>query len=280
MKEKKLSLLKGFQIKNKVCVVTGGGSGIGEAYCEEFCAHNAKVVIVADTNSLNGKIVAKSLRKKYSKTKVVFQYCNLADKAQLKILIDETIQRFGGLDLFAITSGVLHPSIGLQNWDEEQYNGILEANTQHIVNLSNNLTPYFLKQKSGCFLITVSAAGLPFVLDKINCTASKTAAVAIAEFLSVQYGHRGINTVCFCPKVIQKSMPYEAYREAAEKLSVKAVARKVMDAIEEEAEDLYVNRGAGSNKKWILGTQKFRENLTKKCGRWDKSVFSLVMGKI
>eukprot|EP00924_Labyrinthula_sp_SR-Ha-C_P012911 augustus_masked-scaffold_12-processed-gene-3.0-mRNA-1 protein AED:0.49 eAED:0.50 QI:0/-1/0/1/-1/1/1/0/293 len=276
MQTRSLAFKQGFSIKDKVCIVTGGASGIGEAYAEAFCKSEAKAVVISDLNSSRGKKVAETLQERYKTTKVSFTVCDVSKRYEINNLISETRRIHSQVDLFAANAGIAGPQTGFQNWKEEEFNKMLSINTMQIMYAASILTPYFLECKSGCFLITASAAGLMTQLDNINYALTKAAAVSIAEFLAIQYGERGINTVCFCPQAVKSGMtmkdgkPLGGPAFADGVLESDFVAGKVVDAIQEgrflvvepeERMKLYLKRKSGDYDKWVSGMQKFRDRL-------------------
>src|ERR1700733_1805714 len=87
------------EVKNKVVVVTGGGSGIGAALCERFAREGAKGVAVADKNEANAKAVAALIEGG------AFA-CDVTVEAEVKDMIAEVEQRLGPIDLFCSNAGV------------------------------------------------------------------------------------------------------------------------------------------------------------------------------
>ena len=128
-----------------------------------------------------------------------------------------------------------------------------------------------LKQGAGHIVATASAAGLLMQVDSATYTVSKHAAVAFAEWLSVNYAERGIKVSCLCPQGVRTPMllgPTGDRKSFLSEGSVSAedVAARVMEAIQAEkflilpypevAE--YEQRKAADRDRWLGGMRRLR----------------------
>jgi short-subunit dehydrogenase len=131
-----------------------------------------------------------------------------------------------------------------------------------------------LKQGGGYIVATASAAGLLMQVDSATYTVSKHAAVAFAEWLSVNYGERGIKVSCLCPQGVRTPMllgPSGDRKSFLSEGSVSAedVAARVMEAIEAErflilphpevAE--YERRKTTDRDRWLAGMRRLRKTI-------------------
>jgi NAD(P)-dependent dehydrogenase (short-subunit alcohol dehydrogenase family) len=91
------------QLKEKVAIITGGGRGIGRALALGFAAEGAKLVIAARTEAqLNA--VAEEIRARNGEVIVVV--CDVSDEAQVKAMVKQTVDSFGGVDILINNAGV------------------------------------------------------------------------------------------------------------------------------------------------------------------------------
>eukprot|EP00924_Labyrinthula_sp_SR-Ha-C_P008769 snap_masked-scaffold_2-processed-gene-1.44-mRNA-1 protein AED:1.00 eAED:1.00 QI:0/-1/0/0/-1/1/1/0/273 len=188
----------GFQIEGKVCVVTGGSSGIGLEYCKTFIQQNARVVciIARDQNKINLRI--EELKRELNFNTIYGYKADVSNRNEVEAVIDRIITEHNTIDLFAANAGVYQRNQGLDNWSSTQFNLTFNTNTMQILYAVNKLLPIFKTKGSGCFVISSSAAALFPILDDLNYLVSKSAALTIAEYLAVQHARDGIRTVCVC----------------------------------------------------------------------------------
>ena len=93
-------------VNNKVCVVTGGAQGFGEAITRELISHGA-TVFIADMNAQGAKSLAKELNQNAGRTVAFGVSVNVTDEESVRNMVSEIVQTAGGIDLFISNAGVL-----------------------------------------------------------------------------------------------------------------------------------------------------------------------------
>ena len=176
------------KLADKVCVVTGGGRGIGQALAKRFAAEGARAVVVADLGLTQDQGVA----------------CDVAKEEELARLVDTVIARHGRIDLFCSNAGIIERS-GLDA-PLEAWRRTMDVNFMAHLYAARAVVPHMLAEGGGYLLQTASAAGLLMQVDSATYTVSKHAAVAFAEWLSVNYHDRGIRVSCLCPQGVRTPM--------------------------------------------------------------------------
>jgi NAD(P)-dependent dehydrogenase (short-subunit alcohol dehydrogenase family) len=187
------------ELAGRVAVVTGGGSGIGRALCRRFAAEGAAGVVVADLNADAAKAVADELGANGLPAGV-----DVADEADVARLVEQAEERFGPVDLFCSNAGVAGGG-GLETADEEWLR-TFAINTMAHVYAARAVLPSMLARGEGYLLNTASAAGLLANLGNAQYTVTKHAAVALAEWLAITYGDRGIKVSVLCPQGVRTPM--------------------------------------------------------------------------
>ena len=132
------------ELSEKVCVVTGGASGIGRALAWRFADEGARVV-VADL---------KGAQEAAAEIGALGVDCDVSDEQQVVALIDRVEQELGPVDLFAANAGV-GGGIGFDGFEQA-----LGVNVMQHVYAARRLVPGWLERGDGYFLSTASAAGL------------------------------------------------------------------------------------------------------------------------
>jgi len=177
-------------VKDKVVVVTGAGSGIGAAMARRFAAEGAEAVIVTDLNAAAADEVAESLGGRGRR-------CDVSVAAEVAGLVTDVIDQFGHIDLFCSNAGIV-TGVELEDPDD-LWHRAYDVNVMAHVYAARALIPHLLERGSGYFLNTASAAGLLTSPGDAPYAVTKHGAVAFAEWLAIKYGGRGIGVSVLCP---------------------------------------------------------------------------------
>ena len=196
------------ELRDRVIVVTGGGSGIGAAMCRRFAVETPTAIVVVDINGDAAASVADDVREAAPGTEVTSRAIDVADEAQVGAMIAEVFLHHGRLDLFCANAGI-GTGMGVEAPDPalEQ---IWHVNVMAHVYAARALLPAWLEAGEGHLLITASAAGLLTNLGDAPYSATKHAAVGLAEWLSVTYGDRGLHVACLCPQGVRTPLLFGA----------------------------------------------------------------------
>jgi NAD(P)-dependent dehydrogenase (short-subunit alcohol dehydrogenase family) len=185
------------QLTNKVIVVTGGALGIGRALCQRFAQEGAQAIVVADLEWEKAQQVAAEIGGLAIAT-------NVADEKDIIHLVRQTNERFGPIDLFCSNAGIsVHGGPETSDDDWERIWGI---NVKAHIYAARHVLPPMLARGEGYLLQTASAAGLLTQIGSAPYAVTKHAAVAFAEWLSIQYGEQGIKVSCLCPQGVRTRM--------------------------------------------------------------------------
>ena len=191
-------------LKDKVVVVTGGANGIGRALCIRFAAEGARAIVVADLELENAADVAEEINNA-GQSSALAVGVDVSRESDIKGLIDETISRFGRIDLFCSNAGIGGSGGGVE-LPNEAWQRMWEVNHMSHVYGARHVVPHMIAQGGGYLLQTASAAGLLTQIGSATYSVTKHAAVALAEWLSITYGDQGIKVSCLCPQGVRTRM--------------------------------------------------------------------------
>jgi NAD(P)-dependent dehydrogenase (short-subunit alcohol dehydrogenase family) len=257
------------KLRDKVVVVTGGASGIGAAMAAAFTAEGARRVVVADV--ADGRQVVDRLG-----DRVRFVHCDVSDRDDVEALLVDVEDHDGPIDLMCANAGIATGQ-GIDA-PSEVWQRIWSINVMGIVHAADAYLPRVLARGEGYLLVTASAAGLLTNLGDAPYTATKHAAVGVAEWLSITHGDAGLKVSCLCPQGVRTPMVMGGLADdqlAAEVVAAQGLiepeqcAAAVIETLDAErflvlphpevAE--YVQRKASDPDRWLAGMRKLRRRL-------------------
>lgn len=194
------------KLTDKVVVVTGGASGIGRAMLRRFAVENPRALVVADRDLAGAAAVAREVGG-------VAVACDVAREADLAALVTRTTETHGAIDLFCSNAGISVAG-GVEVPDAE-WRRIFDINVMAHVWAARAVVPGMLARGSGYLLATASAAGLLSMVGAAPYAVTKHAAVALAEWLAITYGDRGLRVSCLCPLYVNTELLRGALHDAA-----------------------------------------------------------------
>lgn len=186
------------EIRGKVAIVTGGASGIGAGIARRFAQESARGVVVADMNLDMAQAVAKGIGAMAVK-------CDVSREADIQSLVATTREKFGKVDIFMSNAGILGKMGGIE-LDDALWQKMWEVHGMAHVWAARAVVPEMIERGEGYFLVTASAAGLLNIVESAPYGVTKHAAVAIAEWLRIAYGRKGLRVSCLCPQSVQTAM--------------------------------------------------------------------------
>lgn len=201
-----------------VVLVTGGGSGIGAALARRAAAEGAAAVIVTDRDEQSARQVSAGIGALAQPLAL-----DVADERQVGEVIAGVLARNGRVDVVfsnaGITTGVGVLDAGGPSDTLGWWQAAWSVNLLSHVYLARAVIPAMLDAGGGRFVITASAAGLLTSPGDAPYAVTKHAAVALAEWLAVQYGGDGIDVSVICPLGVATPLlldPLAARQPAAE----------------------------------------------------------------
>jgi len=257
------------ELADRVAVVTGGGNGIGRALCRKFAAEGARAVVIVDRDADEVQTVARELG-----DRALGLTADVAVEADIFNVVEQTEDAFGPIDLFCSNAGIGGGG-GIEAPDEV-WKDIWAINVLAHVYAARAVLPSMLARGEGYLLNTASAAGLLTNIGNAPYTATKHAAVGLAEWLSITYGDRGITVSCLCPQGVKTNMlmgsPGDPSTEvvlAQGAIEPEQLAEAVIDGLRAETFLIlphpevseYVRRKAEDPDRWLAGMRRLQARI-------------------
>ena len=255
------------ELRGKVAVVTGAANGIGRACATAFARAGAKVAIA----DLDGDATARAA----AEIGALAIAADVSVEADIQHLVAETEKQLGPIDLFHSNAGI--GVDGSIDAPDEEWDRVWKVNTMSHVYAARAVLPSMLERGEGYIVSTASAAGLLTQIGNASYSVTKHAAVALAEWLAVTYGDRGIKVSCLCPQGVNTNMlrgstsqidraSASAVRAGGDVLEPEQVADCVVQAIREETflilphpEVLeYLRRKTSDYDRWLGGMRRLQ----------------------
>lgn len=187
-------------LRNKVCLVTGGNSGIGLATSLRLAAKGAQVVTVSRRGEANRPdgFAAQELQQNPIQT---FS-ADVADPLACRESVERVVRDFGRLDVLVHSAGGPAPG-GLQQVSEESWMRAFAVHVHAVFHLSKAAAPHMAGQGGGAIILLGSAAGLRGCLGALAYGVVKGALPQFARSLARELADQNIRVNCVSPGVIR-----------------------------------------------------------------------------
>lgn len=190
-----------FRLDGKVALVTGAGSGIGEAIARLFASQGA-VVLVADVRSDAAASVSAAIRETGSVAHAM--QLDVADEAQVTARFQEVSALYGRFDILVNNAGVSHVGNLLETTVEE-WDRVMRVNALGVFLCAREAVRQMLAQepKGGVIINMASAAGLIGIERRFPYGTSKGAVISMTRSIAIDYVTQGIRCNAICPGTVQ-----------------------------------------------------------------------------
>ena len=190
------------RLNNKVALITGGTSGIGEATALLFAQEGAEVAITG-RNRQRGATVLERIKEVGSEA--MFFQANVSIAGDCRRVVEETVAAFGRLDILFNNAGVFYPHTALEcsekEWDEQ-----IDINLKGTFLMSKFALPVMIAQSRGVIINNASGWGIVGGDHAVAYCASKGGVVLMTKAMAIDHGAKGIRVNCVCPGDVETPM--------------------------------------------------------------------------
>jgi NAD(P)-dependent dehydrogenase (short-subunit alcohol dehydrogenase family) len=186
-------------LKDKIAIITGAVGNLGSATARAFQQAGAKTVLVDRSPDRMTSVFADLFK---SKDHLLAGGVNLSDPDSLGKLIEQTLNRFGRVDVLVNTVGAFRGGKPLHEADPADWDLLFNANVRTTLLCCRAVIPQMLKQKGGKIINVSSREGLEAHGGYAAYSASKSAVLRLTESLAADLKISDINVNCIMPSVI------------------------------------------------------------------------------
>lgn len=199
------------RLKNKVAIITGAGSGIGQASALAFAREGAKI-LVADWEETGGNETVELIKKQ--KGQAIFVKVDVSNSSDTANMVKRCLAEYGKIDILFNNAGIVKMG-ALHETTEANWDQVINVNLKGTFLCSKAVLPQMLKQGKGKIVNTASIAGL-VGFDQIGpYCASKGGIIALTREMALEYAPKKINVNCIAPGVIKTAMTKDMLNDPA-----------------------------------------------------------------
>ena len=188
------------RLKDKVVIITGAGHGLGFAYARRFAEEGAKIV-VAEIDEPAGAKAADSIRS--AGGTAVFRHTDVTQFDQVKSMVDETVARFGRVDVLLNNAAIYETERvwkgPIEELPEETWDRLMAVNLKGVFLCCKAVIPVMKAQKSGKIINVSSGTFFLGLGDMPHYTTAKGGVIGMTRVMAKQLGPWNINVNCFTP---------------------------------------------------------------------------------
>lgn len=193
------------RLKGKVALITGGTSGIGSATAIRFGKEGAAVAVTG-RNPERGKEVVAAINE--TGADAIFIQSDVRFAKDCQQAVDQTLERFGKIDVLFNNAGVFHPKT-IPECTEEEWDETIDSSLKGAFLMSKYALPSMIEQGSGSIIHTSSGWGIVGGAGAASYCAAKGGLVIMAKAMAIDHGPQGIRVNCVCPGDVLTPMLYD-----------------------------------------------------------------------
>ena len=253
------------RLEGKVALITGAGSGIGQASALRFAQEGARVAVV-DWNPEGGRETAEAVREQGGQA--VYIAADVSQEPDARHMVDAAMEVFGGLDVLFNNAGIQVFGT-LPDTSEADWHRVMDVNLKGIYLACKYAIPHMIERGGGSIINTSSVLGLVGDPDLPAYGATKGGILAMTKAMAQAHGRQGIRVNAICPgdvdtPIVREYFQHQPDPEAARHEVAKAYALGRIARPEEIANvALFLASGESS---FITGTYIVVDGgLTSKC---------------
>lgn len=190
------------RLAQKVAIITGSASGMGQVAAKLFAREGAYVV-VTDIATGPGEATARAICDEGGQA--IFIQANVSQEAEVEQMVDTAIKTYGHVDILYNNAGIMPDNDGsVASLSEDIWDHILNVNLKSVFLCSKYVLPHMVQQGTGSIINIASfVAFMGCTVPQDAYTTSKGGLLSLTKSLAIQYGQHGIRCNAICPGPIE-----------------------------------------------------------------------------
>jgi NAD(P)-dependent dehydrogenase (short-subunit alcohol dehydrogenase family) len=207
------------KLNGQVAVVVGSARGIGEAIARKFSQEGASIVLV-DLEKMKPQLdeVAQAITQKGGKAIAIVADCT--DDTQVGKMVDETVRRWGKIDILVNSAGLRGPLVPVQEITAQEWDSVLAVNLKAVFLCCRAVLKVMMKQKSGSIVSISGTAGKEGMALRGSLCAAKWGLLGLTQTIAKEAGPYGIRANVICPGGMDEPDLRVMYAERAKGLGM------------------------------------------------------------
>jgi len=186
------------RLEGKVCLITGAGSGIGQASAKLFASEGA-IVVVADIDDRAARSTVAAIRKAGGSASA--EHVDVTDEAATVAVANRIAKRHKRIDVLFNNAGIAGVGDVVET-DPELFDRVMRVNVRGVVLMARAVVPHMIRQRSGSIINMSSSIAEIGLARRVSYAASKGAVLAMTKSMQVDLGQHGIRVNALLPGTI------------------------------------------------------------------------------
>jgi NAD(P)-dependent dehydrogenase (short-subunit alcohol dehydrogenase family) len=207
------------KLQGQVAIVVGSARGIGESIARAFAQEGAITVLV-DIEKMKPQLeeVAQAINQKGGEAAAVVADCT--DDRQVTTMIDDTVRRWGRIDILVNSAGLRGPLVPVQDITEQEWDAVHAVNLKAVFLCCKAVLKVMMKQKSGSIVSISGTAGKEGMALRGSLCAAKWGLLGLTQTIAKEAGPYGIRANVICPGGMDEPDLRAMYAERAKGLGM------------------------------------------------------------